>query len=156
MRVGMGFDVHPFDSTRPLVLGGVSIEGAPGLEGWSDADALTHAIADALLGAGGLGDIGHHFPKNRVEQGVSSQDLLSKVAQMVQAAGYRIGNLDATVIVQKVLISPHRTDMETQLAKTLGIDPTRVNIKATTTDGLGFAGRAEGIAAMAVALIEPS
>jgi 2-C-methyl-D-erythritol 2,4-cyclodiphosphate synthase len=156
MRVGMGFDVHVFDPARQLVLGGVSIAGAPGLAGWSDADALSHAIADALLGAGGLGDLGHHFPKDAVLEGVSSQDLLSEVARLVQAAGYRIGNLDATVIVQDVRIGPHRSRMEETLAATLGVDRARVSVKATTTDHLGFTGRGEGIAAMAVALIEPA
>ena len=106
MRVGMGFDVHAFDPARELVLGGVSIAGAPGLAGWSDADALSHAIADALLGAGGLGDLGHHFPKDAVLEGVSSQDLLSEVARLVQAAGYRIGNLDATVPVRPTVPLP--------------------------------------------------
>jgi 2-C-methyl-D-erythritol 2,4-cyclodiphosphate synthase len=156
MRVGMGFDVHAFDPDRQLVLGGVSIAGAPGLAGWSDADALSHAIADALLGAGGLGDLGHHFPKDAVLEGVSSQDLLSEVARLVQAAGYRIGNLDATVIVQDVQIGPHRSRMEETLAATLGVDRARVSVKATTTDHLGFTGRGEGIAAMAVVLIEPA
>ncbi|HEX9316936.1 MAG TPA: 2-C-methyl-D-erythritol 2,4-cyclodiphosphate synthase [Actinomycetota bacterium] len=155
MRVGMGFDVHAFDPTRQLVLGGVPIAGVPGLAGWSDADALSHAIADALLGAGGLGDLGHHFPKDAVREGVSSQELLSEVARLVQAAGYRIGNLDATVVVQAVRIGPYRSRMEETLAATLGIDRTRVSIKATTTDHLGLTGRGEGIAAIAVALIEP-
>lgn len=152
----MGFDVHAFDPDRQLVLGGVSIAGAPGLAGWSDADALSHAIADALLGAGGLGDLGHHFPKDAVLEGVSSQDLLSEVARLVQAAGYRIGNLDATVIVQDIPVGPHRSRMEETLAATLGVDRARVSVKATTTDHLGFTGRGEGIAAMAVALIEPA
>jgi 2-C-methyl-D-erythritol 2,4-cyclodiphosphate synthase len=155
MRVGVGFDVHAFDPTRQLVLGGVPIAEAPGLAGWSDADALSHAIADALLGAAGLGDLGLHFPKDAVREGVSSQDLLSEVARLVQAAGYRIGNLDATVVVQAVRIGPHRSRMEETLAATLGIDRASVSIKATTTDHLGFTGRGEGIAAIAVALIEP-
>jgi 2-C-methyl-D-erythritol 2,4-cyclodiphosphate synthase len=156
MRVGMGFDVHAFDPDRQLVLGGVSIAGAPGLAGWSDADALSHAIADALLGAGGLGDLGHHFPKDAVLEGVSSQDLLSEVARLLLAAGYRIGNLDATVIVQDIPVGPHRSRMEETLAATLGVERARVSVKATTTDHLGFTGRGEGIAAMAVALIEPA
>ncbi|HEY2665996.1 MAG TPA: 2-C-methyl-D-erythritol 2,4-cyclodiphosphate synthase [Actinomycetota bacterium] len=155
MRVGVGFDVHAFDPTRQLVLGGVPIAEAPGLAGWSDADALSHAIADALLGAAGLGDLGLHFPKDAVREGVSSQDLLSEVARLVQGAGYRIGNLDATVVVQAVRIGPHRSRMEETLAATLGIDRASVSIKATTTDHLGFTGRGEGIAAIAVALIEP-
>src|SRR3982074_1340927 len=156
MRGGVGFDGHAFDPARRLVLGGVSIPGAPGLAGWSDADALSHAIADALLGAGGLGDLGHHFPKDAVLEGASSQDLLSEVARLVRAAGYRIGNLDATVIVQDVRIGPHSSRMEETLATTLGVDRTRVSVKATTTDHLGFTGRGEGIAAMAGALIEPA
>jgi 2-C-methyl-D-erythritol 2,4-cyclodiphosphate synthase len=156
VKVGLGFDVHAFDPARPLVLGGVRIVGAPGLAGWSDADALSHAIADALLGAGGLGDLGVHFPKDAVPEGVSSQDLLAEVARLVAVAGYRIGNLDATVIVQEVRIGPHRSRMEETLAATLGIDRTRVSVKATTTDHLGFTGRGEGIAAMAVALLEPA
>src|SRR2546423_7240678 len=138
MRVGMGFDVHAFDPTRQLVLGGVPIAGAPGLAGWSDADALSHAIADALLGAGGLGDLGHHFPKDAVREGVSSQELLSEVARLVPAAGYRIGNLAATVAVQAVPIGPPPSPMEATLAATLGIDRARGGIKATTTDQLGF------------------
>jgi 2-C-methyl-D-erythritol 2,4-cyclodiphosphate synthase len=156
MRVGMGFDVHAFDSGRQLVLGGVNIDGAPGLAGWSDADVLSHAIADALLGAGALGDLGHHFPTDAVPEGVSSQDLLGQVARLVQAAGYRLGNVDATVIVQGVRIDPHRSRMEKTLAATLGIDPARVSVKAKTTDQLGFVGRGEGISALAVALIEPA
>jgi 2-C-methyl-D-erythritol 2,4-cyclodiphosphate synthase len=152
----MGFDVHAFDPARPLVLGGVTIAGAPGLAGWSDADALSHAIADALLGAGGLGDLGVHFPKEAVAEGTSSQDLLAEVARLLGAAGLRIGNLDATVIVQEVRIGPHRARMEETLAATLGIDAGRVSVKATSTDHLGFTGRGEGIAAMAVALVEPA
>src|SRR5436853_7698977 len=100
MRVGMGFDVHAFGPARQLVLGGVPITKKPGLAGWSDADALSHAIADALLGAGGLGDLGHHFPKDAVREGVSSQDLLSEVARLAEAAGYRIGNTDAKLLAQ--------------------------------------------------------
>jgi len=108
MRVGLGFDVHAFDASRPLVLGGVTIAGAPGLAGWSDADVVSHAIVDALLGAAGLGDIGAYFPKEAVAEGVSSQDLLAEVARLVAAAGYRIGNIDATVVVQEVRIGSHR------------------------------------------------
>lgn len=152
----MGFDVHAFDPTRRLVLGGVTIDGAPGLAGWSDADALSHAIADALLGAGGLGDLGEHFPKEAIAEGASSLDLLAEVARLLGASGYRIGNLDATVIAQEVRIGPYRARMEETLAATLGIDRDRVSVKATTTDRLGFTGRGEGIAAMAVALVEPA
>ena len=155
-RVGLGFDAHAFDPARPLVLGGVSIEGAPGLAGWSDADVVSHAIGDALLGAAGLGDLGVYFPRETVAEGVSSQNLLGEVAGMLAANGYRIGNIDAVVIVQDVRISPHRTRMEETLAATLGVGPSAVSVKATTTDRLGFLGRAEGIAAMAVALLELS
>lgn len=157
-RVGLGFDAHAFIAAghpaRPLVLGGVTIEGAPGLAGWSDADVVAHALGDAILGAAGLGDLGAHFPKDTVPQGVSSLRLLADVAGMVAAAGYRIGNVDATVICQEVRIGPHRAAMEETLAATLGLDPSSVSVKATTTDRLGFAGRGEGIAAVAVALLE--
>ena len=157
-RVGLGFDAHAFagagESARPLVLGGVTIEGAPGLAGWSDADVVSHALADAILGAAGLGDLGAHFPKDAVPEGVSSQRLLADVVAMAAAAGYRIGNVDATVVSQEVRIGPHRAGMQATLAATLGLDPSSVSVKATTTDRLGFAGRGEGIAALAVALLE--
>ena len=154
MRVGLGFDVHAFDASRPLVLGGVTIAGAPGLAGWSDADVVSHAIVDALLGAAGLGDIGAYFPKEAVAEGVSSQDLLAEVARLVAAAGYRIGNIDATVVVQEVRIGSHRAVMEETIASTLAIERRSISVKATTTDHLGFTGRGEGVAAMAVALLE--
>ena len=157
-RVGLGFDAHAFaavsDPARPLVLGGVTIEGAPGLAGWSDADVVAHALADAILGAAGLGDLGAHFPKDAVAEGVSSQRLLGEVVAMAAAAGYRIGNVDATVVCQEVRMGPHRARMQEQLAATLGLDPSAVSVKATTTDRLGFTGRGEGIAAIAVALLE--
>jgi 2-C-methyl-D-erythritol 2,4-cyclodiphosphate synthase len=154
VRVGLGFDVHVFDASRPLVLGGVTIEGAPGLAGWSDADVVSHAVADALLGAAGLGDLGSHFPKDAVPEGVSSQSLLARVAELVAASGYRMANLDCVVVVQEVRVGPHRARMEETLAATLGADPGCVSVKATTTDRLGFTGRGEGVAAMAVVLLE--
>lgn len=156
MRVGLGVDAHAFDPGRPLVLGGVTIDGAPGLAGWSDADVLSHALADALLGAAGLGDLGAHFPKEAVPEGVSSQALLAKVVGLLGQAGWRIVNVDATVVVQAVRIGPHRGSMQATLAATLGLDPNVVSVKATTTDHLGFTGRGEGIAAMAVVLLEAS
>lgn len=156
MRVGIGFDVHAFDAARPLVLGGVTIEGPPGLAGWSDADVVSHAIADALLGAAGLGDLGTYFPKEAVPEGVSSQVLLAEVARLVAGAGYRLGNLDCVLMVQEVRVGPHRARMEETLAATLGVDRAAVSVKATTTDHLGFTGRGEGIAATAVVLLEPA
>jgi 2-C-methyl-D-erythritol 2,4-cyclodiphosphate synthase len=150
----MGFDVHAFDPARPLVLGGVVIEGAQGLAGWSDADVVSHAIGDAMLGAAGLGDLGTYFPKDAVAEGASSQLLLAEVARLVAAGGYRLANVDCVVVVQAVRISPHRAAMETTLASTLGVGPGAVSVKSTTTDHLGFTGRCEGIAAMAVALLE--
>ena len=152
----MGFDVHAFDPARPLVLGGVGIDGAPGLAGWSDADVVAHAIGDALLGAAGLGDLGTYFPKESVPEGASSLDLLAEVGRLIDGAGWAIGNLDCVVVVQEVRVSPHRALMEATLATALGIPATSVSVKATTTDHLGFTGRGEGIAALAVALLEPS
>lgn len=154
MRVGMGFDVHAFDAARPLVLGGVTIEGAPGLAGWSDADVVSHAIADALLGAAGLGDLGTYFPKDAVAEGSSSQLLLAEVARLIADAGYRVGNIDCVVVVQEVRVGPHRAAMEAVLSASLGVPADDVSVKATTTDHLGFTGRGEGVSAMAVALLE--
>jgi 2-C-methyl-D-erythritol 2,4-cyclodiphosphate synthase len=154
MRVGLGYDVHGIDAARPLVLGGVTIEGARGLAGWSDADVVSHAIADAMLGAAGLGDLGTHFPKEAVPEGASSQDLLAEVARLVAAGGWRLANLDCVVVIQEVRIGPHRARMEETLAATLGVDRSAVSVKATTTDHLGFTGRGEGVAAMAVALLD--
>jgi len=153
MRIGTGFDVHAFDDSRPLVLGGVTIEGAPGLAGWSDADVVSHAIADALLGAAGLGDLGNHFPEEKVAEGSSSLEMLLEVARLLAESEFKIGNIDSTVIAQQVRIAPYREEMKKRISEVLGIAPGLVNIKATTTDGLGFTGRAEGVAAMAVAAI---
>jgi 2-C-methyl-D-erythritol 2,4-cyclodiphosphate synthase len=154
MRVGVGFDVHAFDESRYLVLGGVTIDGAPGLAGWSDADVLCHAIVDALLGAAGLGDLGSHFPDEKVPEGSSSLELLSRAAALLDEAGYSIANIDSIVAIQDVAIGGHRDLMQKRIAATLGISPTLVNVKATTTDRLGFVGRGEGATAMAVALVE--
>ncbi|HEU5003583.1 MAG TPA: 2-C-methyl-D-erythritol 2,4-cyclodiphosphate synthase [Actinomycetota bacterium] len=161
MRVGTGLDVHPFVPEGPardgraLVLGGVSIEGAPPLQGWSDADVVAHAVADALLGAAHLGDLGTHFPPSKVPRGGSSLDLLAEVGRLIRDAGWRIGNVDCVVVAQAVRISPYRERMEQLLSGALAA-PGAVSVKATTTDRLGFLGRGEGIAATAVALLEPA
>lgn len=154
MRVGIGYDVHGFDEHRPLVLGGVRISEGNGLAGWSDADVVSHAIADALLGAAGLGDLGEHFSQEQVPEGVSSLQLLSHTAALLAGAGFSIVNVDATVVIQEARIAPYRNGMITRIAQTLGIPPSRVSVKATTTDGLGFTGRREGSAGLAIALLE--
>lgn len=154
MRVGVGFDVHAFDESRALVLGGVTVEGGPGLAGWSDADVLCHAIIDALLGAAGLGDLGDHFPEEKVAEGSSSLELLTRATALVDEAGYSIANIDSVVAIQDVAVGRHRELMQKRIADTLGVSPTLVSVKATTTDRLGFVGRGEGATAMAVALVE--
>ncbi|MGI8425420.1 MAG: 2-C-methyl-D-erythritol 2,4-cyclodiphosphate synthase [Actinomycetota bacterium] len=154
MRIGIGFDVHAFDDSRPLVLGGVTIEGAPGLAGWSDADVVSHAIADALLGAAGLGDLGNHFPEEKVAEGSSSLEMLFEVTRLLAESGFEIGNIDSTVVVQQIRIGPFCEQMTNRIAEVLAIPAGLVNMKATTTDGLGFIGRAEGIAAMAIATLQ--
>ncbi|MCA1840270.1 MAG: 2-C-methyl-D-erythritol 2,4-cyclodiphosphate synthase [Actinomycetota bacterium] len=154
MRVGIGYDVHAFDEGRALVLGGVTIDGSPGLAGWSDADVVAHAVIDALLGAAALGDIGEHFSEDSVPEGSSSVELLAKAASMVTQAGFRIVNVDVVVMVQDVRIAPHRGEMVDRMAEALGISPGSVGLKATTTDRLGFVGKGEGAAAMAVASVE--
>lgn len=155
MRIGQGYDVHPFEEGKRMVLGGVYIEGGPGLAGHSDGDALVHAIIDALLGAAALGDIGTHFPSNRDDlKGADSLDLLRQVSKLLQAVGYTIVNIDSTIVAQMPRMAPHVQDMRRKIALTLAIDPGRVSVKATTTDGLGSIGRVEGIAAQAIALIE--
>lgn len=153
-RIGFGFDAHAFDDSRPLVLGGVTIEGARGLAGWSDADVLTHALADALLGAAGLGDLGTHFPAEAVVEGSSSLELLGTAVRLVSGAGLGVANVDCVVILEGVRVAPYRAEMERMLAAALGVDAGRVNVKATSTDHLGFVGRGEGAAAMAVVLLE--
>ena len=155
MRVGLGFDVHGFGGDRPLVLGGVTIEGAPGLAGWSDADVICHAIADALLGAASLGDLGVHFTEDSVPSGFSGLELLRQTTAMVHEAGYRPINVDSVVVIQEVRVAPRREQMVRLVAKALGVEPSAVSIKATTTDRLGFTGRGEGAAGIAVVLVEP-
>lgn len=156
MRIGFGYDVHAFDDTRTLALGGVTIEGSPGLAGWSDADVICHAIMDALLGAAGLGDSGRHFHEDAVPEGASSLELLGRTSQLVSEAGYRVVNVDCTVAIQDVVVAPHREVMQSRIASALRVEPAAINVGATTTDRLGFIGRSEGAAAMAVALIEKS
>jgi 2-C-methyl-D-erythritol 2,4-cyclodiphosphate synthase len=153
-RVGQGYDVHALVPGRPLILGGVTIPYDKGLLGHSDADVLLHAITDALLGAAGLGDIGRHFPDtDPAHAGADSRLLLRATMQAVAAAGWRVGNVDATVIAQAPKILPHAPAMVANIAADLGIAPDCVNIKGKTNEKLGFAGRGEGIAAQAVVLL---
>ena len=155
MRIGQGFDVHPFAEGRKLVIGGVEIPHHKGLLGHSDADVLTHAICDALLGAAGLGDIGRHYPDSDASYaGVDSRRLLRDVARKLKELDLKIVNLDATIIAQEPRMAPHMPRMIANIAADLGVAPAAVNIKATTTEELGFIGRGEGIAAQAVALID--
>ena len=156
VRTGLGFDVHPFAEGRRLVLGGVEIDHPRGLAGYSDADVLCHAIADAILGAAALGDIGHHFPPDDPRwEDADSRDVLRIVAARVREAGWEIVNVDATVLAEAPRIAPHADAMKSEIAGALSIGPEEVGIKATTMEGLGFIGRGEGIAAMAVATIRP-
>lgn len=153
-RFGIGYDVHRLTAGRKLILGGVDIPYSEGLDGHSDADVLLHAIKDALLGAAALGDIGCHFPDTDDRyKGVSSLVLLDKVRELLQERGYTVNNIDATIVAQKPKLAPYIDAMKLNIAKTLTIEPDQVNVKATTTEGLGFAGRREGIAAYAVASI---
>ncbi|MDH5220799.1 MAG: 2-C-methyl-D-erythritol 2,4-cyclodiphosphate synthase [Betaproteobacteria bacterium] len=155
MRIGQGFDVHALVPGRRLVLGGVHIPHHLGLEGHSDADVLLHALCDALLGAAGLGDIGRHYPDTDAQFAeIDSRRLLRDVAAKLAAAGWRVVNVDATVVAQAPRLAPHFAAMIANIAADLGLAPGAVNLKATTTEGLGFTGRGEGIAATAVALIE--
>ncbi|MBF0461471.1 MAG: 2-C-methyl-D-erythritol 2,4-cyclodiphosphate synthase [Magnetococcales bacterium] len=153
-RIGQGFDVHRWTAGRPLVLGGVTIPHAQGLLGHSDADVLLHAIMDALLGGAGLGDIGHHFPDTDPQyRGIDSRQLLATVWETLHAQQWTVGNLDATVICQRPKLAPYMPDMKKEIARILHIAPEQVNVKATTTEGLGFTGRNEGVAAQAVVLL---
>ena len=155
MKIGQGFDVHALVAGRKLVLGGVQIPFHLGLEGHSDADVLLHAICDALLGAAGLGDIGRHFPDSDAQYAeIDSRMLLRDVARKLVALKLRVVNVDATIIAQAPRMTPHFARMTGNIAADLGVAPAAINLKATTTEGLGFTGRGEGIAAMAVALIE--
>ena len=153
-RIGQGFDVHALVAGRPLVIGGITIPYERGLLGHSDADVLLHAITDALLGAAGLGDIGRHFPDtDPAFAGADSRALLREVARRVGAAGYAIGNVDATIIAQAPKMAPHIPAMVANIAADLGVPVSDVNVKAKTTERLGFAGRGEGIAAEAIAAL---
>ncbi len=155
MRIGQGFDVHALVPGRKLIVGGVEIPFGHGLLGHSDADVLLHAVTDALLGAAGLGDIGRHFPdRDPRYRDADSRRLLRETARLVAAAGFRAVNVDATVIARAPRLAPHVAAMAANIAADLGIAPGDVNIKAKTTEGLGFTGRGEGIAAQAVALVE--
>jgi len=154
LRVGTGWDSHPLVSGRRLILGGVDIHYDRGLSGWSDADVVIHAIIDALCGAADLGDIGTLFPSQEPEyKDISSLVLLSKTGELLKAKGLRVVNIDVTIIAQSPKLSPFVPEMRKRLSKALGVESTQVTIKATTTDGLGFIGRGEGIAAQSVALI---
>ncbi len=154
-RIGHGFDVHAFAEGRRLVIGGVEIPHPRGLAGHSDADVLLHAICDALLGAAGLGDIGRHFPDTDARyKGVDSRELLRHVAGLLRDRGWVTGNVDATVIAQAPRMAPHIPAMGRHIAADLGVAEAAVNVKATTTERLGFTGREEGIAAEAVCLIQ--
>ncbi len=155
MRVGHGYDVHRLAEGRKLILGGVDIPWERGLLGHSDADVLTHAVMDALLGAAGLGDIGTHFPDtDPAYAGADSMKLLAHVVELLREQGFSVGNVDATVLAQRPKLAPHIPVMRDNLARVMGVSPDRVNVKATTEEGLGFTGSGEGIAAHAVALIE--
>lgn len=155
MRIGHGYDVHCLVEGRKLILGGVDIPWEKGLLGHSDADVLLHAISDAILGALALGDIGKHFPDTDPQyKGADSRKLLCHVMELAGRKGYRLGNLDATIVAQRPKLAPAIPEMRTNIAADLNADIDRVNVKATTTEKLGFAGRGEGIAAYAVVLME--
>ena len=155
MRIGHGYDVHQLVPDRALILGGVKVEHSLGLLGHSDADVLAHAVMDALLGAAGLGDIGQMFPDTDPQfAGADSLELLSQVLARLEGAGFRVGNVDATVIAQRPRLAEHIPQMRNNLARVLGVPADRVNVKATTEERLGFTGREEGIAAHAVALLQ--
>jgi len=154
IRTGIGYDIHPFADNRRLILGGVDIPSERGLAGHSDADVLLHALADALLGAAALGDIGHLFPPSDASiAGIDSRIILRASATQVREAGYDISNVDMTVIAEQPRIAPHIEAMRTVIAQDLEIPPTAIGIKATTNEQLGAIGRAEGIAALAIATI---
>lgn len=153
-RIGQGYDSHALVSGRKLIIGGVDIPHATGLLGHSDADVLLHAITDAIIGAAGMGDIGRHFPDTDVQfKGADSRALLREAAKRVAAAGYAVGNIDATIIAQAPKMAPHISQMIANIAADLAVQPAQVNVKAKTNEKLGFVGREEGIAAEAVALL---
>jgi 2-C-methyl-D-erythritol 2,4-cyclodiphosphate synthase len=155
IRIGHGYDVHPLVQGRDLVLGGVKIDHTLGLKGHSDADALIHAICDACLGAAGLGDLGRHFPDSEAQyKGIDSRKLLRGVLQRIQQQGWRVANVDSTIVAQAPRLAPHLSAMRENLAADLAVDASRVNVKATSPEKLGALGREEGIAAYAVVLLE--
>jgi 2-C-methyl-D-erythritol 2,4-cyclodiphosphate synthase len=156
-RIGFGFDLHPLAAGRPLILGGVTVASERGLAGHSDADVLSHAVAEAMLGALSLGDLGRHFPDTDPRyHGVSSLALLGHVAELVAARGGSLVNIDATVLAQAPRLAPHLPEMAKRLAAALGLNATHVSVKAKSPEGLGLLGREEGIAAMAVVSVEVS
>ena len=154
-RVGIGYDTHRTSAVRTLVLGGVELPGAPGLHGFSDSDVLAHAVIDAVLGAAALGDIGRHFPDTDPQyENADSIALLREAVGRVVAQGWRVVNVDATVVCEEPRISPHAADMAARLAEALGVEAERVSVKGTTNEGMGFIGRGEGIGTIAVAMLE--
>ena len=156
MRIGIGFDAHRFVEKKALVVGGVTIPFPKGLQGHSDADVLLHALCDAMLGALALGDIGAHFPDSDARfKGIASTKLLRAVKEMIEHDGYGVRNVDATVIAQEPRLTPHIDKMRSVISKTVGCEKGRISIKSTTTEGMGFCGRGEGIASMAVVCLEP-
>ncbi len=155
MRVGLGFDAHPFAAGRPLRLGGVEIPDAAGLAGHSDGDVLLHAVADAILGAAGLGSLGEHFPDDsEAWRGADSAILLDRAAALARDAGFRIGNVDAVVVAESPRLSPHAARIRDRIAGILGTTAARVSVRGTSSNGLGFPGRGEGMAAVVVVLLE--
>jgi len=157
LRIGLGVDAHAFTDGVPLVLGGVAIESPRGLAGHSDGDVIAHALIDALLGGAGLGDIGSLFPPGEAEwEGASSLDLLRRAAAQVHEAGWELVNADCVLIGEEPRIAPLREQMRERLAEAVGADAERINVRATTTDKLGFTGRGQGLAAQAVALVKPA
>lgn len=155
MRIGQGYDVHRLTEGRKLILGGVEIPYEKGLLGHSDADVLIHAVMDALLGAAALGDIGQHFPDtDPAYKGISSVKLLTHVMELLRQHHFAVGNVDAVIIAQKPKMAPHIPQMRKNLAQAMGVEEDRINIKATTEEGLGFTGRGEGIASQAICLLE--
>ena len=154
-RIGLGYDVHAFAENRPLVLGGVVVPSERGLVGHSDADVLAHALADAVLGALREGDIGHHFPDTDPQySGADSLELLARVSELAAEKGFRVADADCVLVLERPKVAPYREGMRANLARALGIGIDAVGVKATTTEGLGFEGRGEGVAAMAVVLLE--
>ena len=155
MRIGQGYDVHKLTDGRDLILGGVKVPYEKGLLGHSDADVLVHAVMDALLGAAALGDIGEHFPDtDPAYKGISSVKLLTHVMELLRQHHFAVGNVDAVIIAQKPKMAPHIPQMRKNLVQAMGVEEDRINIKATTEEGLGFTGRGEGIASQAICLLE--